>query len=199
VHQTGDVMYDSVLFNTKLAENRSAIMEQLGLAPKSYYLATIHRAENTDDAVRMNDILSVLGQMKMQIVLPMHPRTRNILGKRLANIPSNIRVLEPVAYLDMLILEKNSRLILTDSGGVQKEAYWFSVPCITLRDETEWVELVQAGCNQVAGARIDAISTAVKNAEHQIRSGMLFHAGELYGNGRSAEKIVSMLFLSKIK
>lgn len=188
-----DVMYDSVLFNTKLAEKSSTIIQQLNLSSKSYYLATIHRAENTDDLVRMGDIFAAFARLGIQVIFPMHPRTRNILGSGLADISSNIRVLEPVSYLDMLVLEKNSRLILTDSGGVQKEAYWFSVPCVTLRDETEWVELVQAGCNQVVGTNGPAILAAVQKAECQIKSDVFPDPGRLYGRGDSADKIVGIL------
>ena len=99
----------------------------------------------------------------------------------------------PVSYLDMLMLEKNARLILTDSGGVQKEAYWFNVPCITLREETEWVELVQAGCNQIVGADSSRILAAVVRAESTVEAGSAGHAAELYGDGQSADKIVSIL------
>jgi UDP-GlcNAc3NAcA epimerase len=141
----------------------------------------------------MSSIFYAFSQINMQVVLPMHPRTGNILGDRLASIASNISVLEPVSYLDMLVLEKNSRLILTDSGGVQKEAYWFSVPCITLRDETEWVELVKAGCNQVVGTKVFAILTAVKNAEQQIESGTFSSPTTLYTDGHSSEQIVDIL------
>jgi UDP-GlcNAc3NAcA epimerase len=193
VHQVGDVMYDSVLFNARLSEQSSKIMQQLGLTKESFYLATIHRAENTDNPERMNDILSAFSQIDRLIVLPMHPRTRNSLGIEIAKISANVHVIDPVSYLDMLTLEKNAHMILTDSGGVQKEAYWFKVPCITLRDETEWVELVQAGCNQVVGSNISAISMAVAGAEEKADMQLPTQAPELYGDGHSAEKIVAIL------
>lgn len=193
VHQVGDVMYDSVLFNTSLAEQSSTIMQRLGLRSKSFYLATIHRPANTDDPQRMDSILSAFGQIDGQIILPMHPRTRNILGEDLSKISGNIYVIDPVSYLDMLMLEKNARLILTDSGGVQKEAYWFSVPCITLRDETEWVELVQAGCSQLVGADVSLILAAVAKAEKNTNMVSADNAAELYGDGHSAEKIVAII------
>jgi len=193
VHQVGDVMYDSILFNAKLSERSSTIMQQLTLTKKSFYLATVHRAENTNNLERLGRILSAFGQMDRPVILPMHPRTRNILGDRLAKISVNVRVIEPVSYLDMLMLEKNARLILTDSGGVQKEAYWFSVPCVTLRDETEWVELVEAGWNRVAGADSSKILATVAEAEKSTVMKPADNAVQLYGDGHSAEKIAAIL------
>ncbi|MCX5653837.1 MAG: UDP-N-acetylglucosamine 2-epimerase (non-hydrolyzing) [Planctomycetota bacterium] len=193
VHQVGDVMYDSVLFNASLAEQKSDILARLGLEPKSFYLATVHRAENTDDPDRLAGILSAFGRMERPIVLPLHPRTRKTLGAGLDKVGGRVRVIDPVPYLDMLILEKNARLILTDSGGVQKEAYWFGVPCVTLRDETEWVELVDAGCNRLAGAKADAIMAAVGTFEAKGAALSAARPSDLYGDGHSAEKIVSIL------
>jgi len=193
VHQVGDVMYDSVLFNARLAERSSEVMARLGLAPKSFYLATMHRAENTDDPARLAGILAAFGRSERLVILPLHPRTRKTLGAGLERIGGKVRVIDPLPYLDMIMLERNARMILTDSGGVQKEAYWFTVPCVTLRDETEWVELVQAGCNRVVGADREAIISAVASWEE---SGCRLPEGrpaDLYGDGRSAEKIVSVL------
>lgn len=193
VHLVGDVMYDSVLFNTKLAESKSDVIARLNLTSKSYYLATIHRAENTDDPIRLTGILDAFAQIETPIVLPLHPRTRKTLGERLGRFDGTVRVIDPVPYLDMLMLEKHARIILTDSGGVQKEAYWFGVPCITLRDETEWVELVHAGYNRLVGAIPTAINAAVADFESedyqlpQNRSKMLF------GDGHCADKVVSIL------
>lgn len=193
IHQVGDVMYDSVLFNAKLAEQSSTIMEELGLESKSYYLATIHRAENTDDLERMDSILSAFGQTERPVMLPLHPRTRKILDKQLSKVSGNVGVIQPVSYLDMLVLEKNARLILTDSGGVQKEAYWFQVPCITLRNETEWVETVDSGWNTLAGANRQRIVDAIGESYNKPAS----QHCELYGNGRSAEKICKILLKSQ--
>ncbi len=193
VYQVGDVMYDSVLFNANLADQSSTIMHQLGLRSKSFYLATIHRAENTDDRERMDGILSAFERTDRLVILPMHPRTRKILGSELAKISTNIRTIDPVSYLDMLMLEKNACLILTDSGGVQKEAYWFRVPCITLRDETEWVELVEAGCNRVVGAEPEAILAAVQRSGENLENMFSEGSAELYGDGHSAERIVAIL------
>ena len=193
VYQVGDVMYDSVLFNTDLAEQSSIILEQLELKSKSFYLATVHRAENTDNKDRLNSILDALDRMDMPVLLPMHPRTKNTLGARLDEIGPGVRIIDPVSYLDMLMLEKNARIILTDSGGVQKEAYWANVPCVTLRNETEWVELVQAGCNRVVGTDTSAILDAVAKAENEVINNLVSNTSKLYGDGHSAEKIVAIL------
>ena len=186
VHKFGDVMYDSVLFNRELAGRKSEVLTRLGLEPGQYYLATIHRAENTDDPERLASILAALRQIDLPIVLPLHPRTKNTLGDGLADQTGSVIVTDPVPYLDMLTLEDNASLILTDSGGVQKEAYFFGVPCVTLRDETEWVELVETGWNQVVGAETERILAAVALA----RPG---RAGQLYGDGNASGRIVSLL------
>jgi len=193
VRRVGDVMYDSVLFNTALAEKASAVLQRLALPPKSFYLATVHRAENTDDPQRLAGILAAFRESAWPIILPLHPRTRKTLGAGAEGLGGRVRVIDPVPYLDMLMLEQSARLILTDSGGVQKEAYWFGVPCVTLRDETEWVELVEAGCNRLAGADAEAILAAVGAFE---AGGAVLPSGrpaDLYGDGRSADGIVSLL------
>jgi UDP-N-acetylglucosamine 2-epimerase len=200
VHRVGDVMYDSVLFHASQAERRSDVMARLGLKPKSFYLATVHRAENTDDPERLSAILASFAQIRVPVVIPMHPRTRKTLGAqagraRLAatRVGGEVRVIDPVPYLDMLALERNARIILTDSGGVQKEAYWFGVPCVTLRDETEWIELVEAGCNRVVGADPKAIGRAVADFEAAGASLPPDRPADLYGDGHGAEKIVALL------
>jgi len=194
VHQVGDVMYDSVLHNTELARGRSTIVQTLGLAPKSFYLATIHRAENTDDPRRLAGIIEALGRLDRPTVLPLHPRTRKTLGEGLKKLGAKVRVIDPVSYLDMLSLESAARLILTDSGGVQKEAYWLGAPCVTLRDQTEWVELVQGGCNVLAGADAAAILAAVRGYEASGCALPQAAAGShLYGDGASAARVVKLL------
>jgi len=134
--------------------------------------------------------------MKALVVLPLHPRTRKTLGAAVAGISTSVRVIDPLPYLDMLILEKNARLILTDSGGIQKEAYWFGVPCVTLRDETEWIELVEAGCNCLVGTDPDAVLQAV--AAFEASPGLDCHQN-LYGDGRSANRIVSLIADSALR
>jgi len=159
VHLVGDVMYDAALQYLELAERKSPILEQLGLQPRSYALATIHRAENTDDPTRLAGILEGLRRVHssgVPVVMPLHPRTRRALERNHLS-PDGIRILEPVSYLDMLVLEKHARVILTDSGGVQKEAFFFRVPCVTLRQETEWVETVETGWNALAGQNPSSI------------------------------------------
>jgi UDP-N-acetylglucosamine 2-epimerase len=193
VHPVGDVMYDSVLYNTQLARRRSRILTTLGLTEKAFYLATIHRAENTDDPARLEGILDGLGRLNRQIVLPLHPRTRKTLGAGLAALGQKVRVIDPVPYLDMLMLEAGARIVLTDSGGVQKEAYWFSVPCVTLRDQTEWVELVECGCNRLAGADPEAAVAAVNAFESADAAFPADRPENLYGDGKSAERIVELL------
>jgi UDP-GlcNAc3NAcA epimerase len=196
VHRVGDVMYDSVRFNARLAEEKSEVMDRLDLAPKGFYLATVHRAENTDDPERLAGILAALVGLERPVVLPLHPRTRKTLGARLEELGGAVRAIDPVAYLDMLMLERNARIVLTDSGGVQKEAFWLGVPCVTLRDETEWVELVEAGCNRLAGARTDAIVAAVEAFETGGAAPPELppdRPADLYGDGTSAERIVRIL------
>jgi UDP-GlcNAc3NAcA epimerase len=192
VYQIGDVMYDSVLYNAELAEKSSTILHRLAVHPKSYYLATLHRAENTDNTERCRNIISAFQKLDYPIIFPIHPRTLKILQPELDSFNAQMRPIDPVSYLDMLMLEKNARMILTDSGGVQKEAYWFNIPCVTLRDETEWVELLDMGCNVLAGADTIAILKAVNEFETSSFSLTNFHQ-QLYGDGHSAEKIIEVL------
>lgn len=194
VYQVGDVMYDSVLFNAGLAEQTSKIMQHLNVTEKSFYLTTIHRAENTDDPERLHSILSILDRLDTPVVLPAHPRIRKTLETDLPKISNHFYLIDPVSYLDMLVLEKNARIILTDSGGVQKEAYWFGVPCVTLRSETEWIELVQAGCNHLVGPDMSRIPAIVAKAEEKVGMELPTDASELYGDGHSSEKIVNILY-----
>jgi len=195
VCMVGDVMYDAALRFGALAESRGHLLGQMGVERSSYVLATIHRQENTDDAARLRSIVDALGAVaeEVPVVLPIHPRTRKeCAAQGIALTASGLRVVEPVGYLDMLLLEKNARLIATDSGGVQKEAYFFGVPCVTLRSETEWVELVEAGWNTLAPpgdarAVVDAIRAALRRPAPAAR-------GEgLYGDGDAAGRIVAAL------
>jgi UDP-GlcNAc3NAcA epimerase len=177
----GDVMYDAALIFSELAGRRSTILSDLALTPKSYYLATIHRAYNTDDPDRLSELLATLSILDLPVVFPLHPRTRAkinefSLSERIAPMVAQspplkndtevagLKLVPPVSYLDMLVLEQNARMILTDSGGVQKEAYFFAVPCITLRPETEWIETVQAGWNRVVDTDSIQILWAVRQA-----------------------------------
>jgi UDP-GlcNAc3NAcA epimerase len=188
MHLVGDVMYDSVLYNTRIAEKRSRILGKLKLKTKSYALATVHRAENTDNHERLKSILYALEKVSqdvLPILMPLHPRTRKKIESLELSLNS-LKLIDPVAYLDMLLLEKEAKVILTDSGGVQKEAYWFRVPCVTLRDETEWGETVEAGWNVLAGCDPTRIVHAVREAQ----TGKDLQ--DAYGNGRAAERIVEV-------
>ncbi|HLO29623.1 MAG TPA: UDP-N-acetylglucosamine 2-epimerase (non-hydrolyzing) [Anaerolineales bacterium] len=187
VYRVGDVMYDALLYNLAIARKRSSILQLLGLEKKTYALATVHRAANTDDPTRMAAILNALGSLSMRILFPVHPRTRKMIGEAALSVAENITMVEPVGHFDMLILQENANCILTDSGGMQKEAYLLGVRCITLREETEWVETVQAGWNKLAGVDGNAIRSAF-NDWHP--------SGErpsLYGNGQAAGEICQIL------
>ena len=188
VHLVGDVMYDSVLQFAERAEQRSRILTRLGLEPKRYLLATVHRAENTDDHLRLKSILAAFSEIEEPIIFPIHPRTRKITAEEKVSFAPNVHAIEPVGYLDMLMLARNARMILTDSGGMQKEAYWLGVPCVTLRDETEWVETVAAGWNTLAGANRSRIIEAVKDFRLPEDS-----RSALYGDGHVAEQCVRVL------
>jgi UDP-N-acetylglucosamine 2-epimerase len=189
VHMLGDVMYDSVLYNAELAERKSDILTRLGLKPRAYALATIHRAENTDNVERLQSIFQALEEIArggLRVIVPLHPRTR----KRIAECglePKEVQVLQPVSYLEMLLLEKYAKIILTDSGGVQKEAFFFQVPCVTLREETEWVETVELGWNVLAGCDRQHILEAARTMRPPSGS------AAPYGDGQAAERIVELV------
>lgn len=189
VLMVGDVMVDALNFAVEQARERSKVLDGLHLAEKGFLLATVHRAENTDDPARLVSILEAFGQMQEPVVFPVHPRTRNAIAhlEGSGHLSPNLHLVDPLGYLDMVKLEGAARMILTDSGGVQKEAYWLGVPCVTLRDETEWVETVQVGWNVLAGADPRRIVQVVRDfrvpEEHPL----------LYGDGRTAPRIVQSL------
>lgn len=149
IKNIGDVMYDAALHFGNLAQSASDILIRLSLMPGTYVLATLHRQENTDDRERLIRLVHAFAASPFTIVLPLHPRTRKRLEEFSIALPPNVLVIQPLGYLDMVMLEKSARLIATDSGGVQKEAYFHGIPCITLRDETEWPELVEMGWNRL--------------------------------------------------
>ncbi len=185
VQCVGDVMFDATLFYGAKAEATSSILPALGLQPATYVLATIHRAENTDDQRRLGNIFDGFARFGGDIVLPLHPRTRGRLSAFGLTPPGNARLIDPVGYLDMVMLERNACLIATDSGGVQKEAFFHRVPCVTLRDETEWTELVEAGWNRLAPPADPASVARAMVAARGSRGKPV----EPYGDGRAAEKI----------
>ena len=164
VHLVGDVMYDA-LQTYRGAADDAPVLAELGLEPHGYDLLTVHRAENTVQPEPLVALLHALGATGRTTVFPVHPRTRQLLEG--ATVPDAVRLVEPVSYLTMLALEANARTVLTDSGGVQKEAYWLRVPCVTLREETEWVETLEGGWNRLAGfdpPRVEAALAAVSAA-----------------------------------
>ncbi|WP_095185375.1 non-hydrolyzing UDP-N-acetylglucosamine 2-epimerase [Pseudomonas sp. Irchel 3H9] len=190
VHNVGDVMYDVALFYRERAKAKSKVLALLGLEPGAFALATCHRAENTDDPQRLGEIMAGLADIAVQmpVVLPLHPRTRNLLKVHDMEYHLNsIIVVDPLPFLDMVALEQAANIILTDSGGVQKEAYFYGVPCITLRDETEWVETVDMGFNQLVGASRSAINAAMSNRLIPKAK------SDVYGDGTAAAQIVAIL------
>lgn len=163
VHLVGDVMYDGILHFTKIAQDKSNILKELNLTPGKFLLCTIHRAENTNSMERLTAIIAGLNACKEQVVLPLHPRTLKYINDYGLKLGENIRVIDPVGYLDMVRLESTAKKIVTDSGGIQKEAFFLGIPCITMRDETEWVETVANGWNVLVGADETKIVDAIKN------------------------------------
>ncbi len=193
VHHVGDVMYDAAKYYGEKADERSRILEALNLQPANYVLATIHRAENTDDPERMAVILGTLQRVRhlFPVVVPLHPRTRRILDQSpLHHEVLNLRIIDPVGYLDMIKLEKNARLIITDSGGVQKESFFYGVACVTARDETEWVELVELGWNRLAPPT--SVESQLRQIESALESSPV-RGHEPYGRGDAASKIVGVI------
>jgi len=193
----GDVMYDASLYYAGKAERRSRILDALDAAPGEYVLATVHRAENTDRTGPLRAIFGGLTEVaaSLPVILPLHPRTRAALEREgmLDAARRALRITEPVGYLDMVMLEKNAQVIVTDSGGVQKEAFFFRVPCVTVRTETEWVELVEMGWNRLAPPETAAaVAGAVSAAAGQEGA-----EGEPYGRGNACADIVSALLYAE--
>lgn len=190
---SGDIMYDAALYYAARAQERATALNAYALKSKDYVLATIHRAENTDHPEKLRAILTALNEFSQQhlVVLPMHPRTQKIIAQQqLQSLCEHIKIIPPLSFFDMILLEKNAKLIATDSGGVQKEAYFYQVPCATLRTETEWVELISAGWNILvpptnSTAILDGLTAALG------LSGSTDNA--LYGEGHAAELIVKYL------
>lgn len=194
IYRSGDVMYDAALYYAARAEAHSRVLEKLALQPGAYVLATIHRAENTDDPERLEGIFRALGQVaeELPVVVPLHPRTRNLLAEREQGpVLDRLQVIDPVGYLDMVMLEKNARTVVTDSGGVQKEAFFCRVPCITVRSETEWVELVSAGWNTLVPPGSNGFVDRL--VEAALRPAVSAAWQPFYGEGDAAERVVGRL------
>jgi UDP-GlcNAc3NAcA epimerase len=187
VYATGDVMREAHRDAAVRAARDSRVLERLGLSAQKYLLATVHRAENTDDHARLAGILRAFGALEETVVFPVHPRTRAALNAVNGALPRNVRLIDPVGYLDIARLQLGARAILTDSGGLQKEAYWSGVPCITLRDETEWTETVDAGWNVLVGADTDRIVAAVKTFAPPVAR------PDLYDEQRPSARMIELL------
>ena len=194
VHLVGDVMYDASLLFGEKADRTSRVLDTVGAKPGEYVLATVHRAENTDTPGRLESILEGLCGVarSLPVVFPVHPRTRAAIESRgLAGKAAPLRLIDPVGYLDMIVLEKRARAIVTDSGGVQKEAFMYGVPCVTIRGETEWPETLEAGANRLVGADAGRIEQAVASAGEN--GAPRADARAFYGDGRASFKIAAAL------
>jgi UDP-GlcNAc3NAcA epimerase len=187
VHWVGDVMLDALLYARPIARAKSNILEQLQIAPKHYALVTIHRANNTDEPERLRQIMTALDLVSETVILPVHPRTQKALTNINVHLEDHIRIIEPVGYFDMLTLEENARLIATDSGGVQREAYYMGVPCLTLRDETEWIAIIETGWNKLVGADQKLILDNWFNFVHPVD-----HPA-IYGTGTAGQRIAEII------
>lgn len=185
VYNTGDVMYDAVKYYLKYSKEGNDALDNL--IHEKYVLSTIHRAENTNDSNRLKSIFKGLNESGLKVILPLHPRTKKYIRDYGIELSKNIKIIEPVGYLDMLQLQKNSIKIVTDSGGIQKEAYFMDKPCITMRDETEWVETIDDGWNILVGAHSEKITKAILEFEAPQNKTNAF------GDGHAAEKICNLL------
>jgi UDP-GlcNAc3NAcA epimerase len=199
IYLTGDIMYDNTLFFAGLAEKKKAsFLNQMSLERDNYILVTIHRDVNTDDIMRLGNILTTLKELaeedSITLVMPLHPRTTNSLKTKLKDLhkhllkSSHIKIIPPVSFLEMTLLEKNCKMIITDSGGVQKESHFFKKPCIVLRKETEWIELVKNGTAKLVDANPDLLRNEFKSLIH---SASKFAYPGFYGDGKTAEFILN--------
>ena len=200
VFHCGDIMFDNAKYYVQKAEKKSSILKELKLKNNNFLLATIHRDNNTDDPKRLNSIFSAINKIsnknKIQVIIPLHPRTSKILQTNLKSqlyksIIENtlITVIPPVSFFDMICLEKNSSMIITDSGGVQKEAYFYKKPCIIIRSETEWVEVVNAGAARIC----DADENKIIDAFNFYMTSKLKSLPTIFGNGKAADFIIKKI------
>lgn len=187
VHVVGDVMFDALLFYRELAQSSTDIRRTLGLVDNEYSVATIHRAETTASRETLAEVLHGLGQTGQQIFMPLHPRTSNQIKSFGIDIPSNLKILEPISYLQMIELVAGSQRVFTDSGGLQKEAFWLGKPCVTLRSETEWTELVDLGWNIVVGTNQDKI---LSSAQYTVSPA---EPPPIYGKGNAAATVIGVI------
>jgi UDP-N-acetylglucosamine 2-epimerase len=187
VVMAGDVMADALDHATAETTAKPDILSRLSLSPQGYFLATVHRAANTDNPDNLKDIMTAFSALSETVVLPVHPRTRAILEKLHLQVPDNVLLTPPVRYLESVALMQSARMLLTDSGGMQKEAYWLQTPCVTLRDETEWVETVAHGWNTLCGTNPTRIVETVRGFKTPTTH------PPLYGEGRAAEHCLNAL------
>ena len=197
IYHCGDVMYDNTIYFSELSDQKSTVLQNLNLEDQPYILATVHRNDNTDDATKINAIfssfLNLTEKHKISLVLPLHPRTLKmkealldkVIQEKLDQSPY-IKIIPPVSFLDMIALEKKSTLIITDSGGVQKEAYFFQKPCVILRPQTEWVEIIRGKCATIVDTDQDKILNAV---DHFMKAENL-NFPPVFGDGKAAEFIL---------
>lgn len=185
VYWTGDVMYDIQL--KEVEKSQQTILKDLEIEPKSYFLVTVHRQGNTDNRENLTQIIEAFNNIQDKIIFPLHPRTKKYLEEYNLKLEKNIQVIEPLGYQEMVALEVGAKMILTDSGGVQKEAYLAKIPCVTLRDETEWTETVESGWNKLAGADKDKILNAIKEFEIPSKH------PDFLGNGQAFQKIADLI------
>jgi UDP-GlcNAc3NAcA epimerase len=188
VSRVGDVMMDAVLEN--LARARRSATPEVVMPPRTFFLATLHRQENVDDDGRLRAIVDTLGRLPLPTLMPLHPRTRKRIDALGLRVPPGLRLLRPAPYLEMLLLTGDARAVLTDSGGLQKEAFILGTPCVTMRETTEWVETVKAGANRLVGASPSKIRAAVRTLPARVPAG---RARSLYGGGRAAERIATVV------
>jgi UDP-N-acetylglucosamine 2-epimerase len=183
----GDVMLDALRAAAARVATHHTRLEALNVTPQGYVLATVHRAANTDDRARLGAIIDAFGQLTKPVLWPMHPRTRGVLARTSQALPSNVRVVEPLGYLDLVAALTHAAVAVTDSGGLQKEAYWLGVPCVTLRNETEWTETVQSGWNVLADADVARIVRGVEGARPMTST------RDAYGEDGAAQRVVRSL------
>lgn len=194
IYLTGNTIVDALLQNVEIANKKTDILSNLLLKEKSYALVTAHRAENVDKKDRLYNILKAISQIKekfsLDVIFPMHPRTRKRIEEFSLSIPETIKIIEPLGFLEFLQLEKNARIILTDSGGVQEESFILNIPCITLRDNTERPETVEYGWNIIAGTSPKKVLSALKTL---LNKRLILPKENSFGDGKAAERIISKI------
>ena len=192
VYNVGDIMFETYLYYKDKAQKTSTILNKLNLKLKEFILCTIHRASNTDNTENLKNIFIGLTNSEEKIILPLHPRTKKKINQNESlkkYIGQNIMIINPIGYFDMIHLEANAKKIVTDSGGVQKEAYFNKIPCITLRENTEWIETIEEGANKLVGVNPKKIKEAINNFHPKEQN----YSKSLYGDGRTSEKIIKIL------